>query len=113
MIQINGAMTCEYSDGSSEPPSSSTADIQEKFSLSLRTSSSHSLRLFFKDYSQQINNLDAILCNCSSTWADMPEVTPVYVAKSDEPLSAQILHNTSARGKKSQHRAIDLLEPTI
>lgn len=43
----------------------------------------------------------------------MPEVTPVYVAKSDEPLSAQILHNTSARGKKSQHRAIDLLEPTI
>lgn len=69
---------------------------------------------FFKDYSRRINNLDAILCNCLSTWADMPEVTLVY--KSDEPLSAQILHNTSARAvsaKKSQHRATDLLEPTI
>lgn len=51
-----------------------------------------------------------------STWADAPEVTLVSVAKSDEPLSAQILHNTSTRavsGKKSQHRAIDLSEPTI
>lgn len=51
-----------------------------------------------------------------STWADMLEVTLVSVAKSDEPLSAQILRNTSARavsGKKSQHRAIDLLKPTI
>lgn len=50
-----------------------------------------------------------------STWADAPEVTLVSVAKSDEPLSAQILHKTSTRavsGKKSQHRAIDLSEPT-
>lgn len=47
-----------------------------------------------------------------STWADVPEVALISGAKSDEPLSAQILHNTSARavsGKKSQHRAIDLL----
>lgn len=46
----------------------------------------------------------------------MLEVTLVSVAKSDEPLNAQILRNTSARavsGKKSQHRAIDLLKPTI
>lgn len=107
-------MASEYSDGSSEPLSSPTADIQEELSLSLKTSANYVLSHFF--FSQRISNLDAILCNCMSTWADMPEVTLVSVSKSDEPLSAQILHNTRAgavSGKKSQHRAIDLLEPTI
>lgn len=57
-----------------------------------------------------------ILCNCARTWADVPEVALVSTAESDEPLSAQILHNRGARavsGKKSQHHAFDLLEPTI
>lgn len=41
-----------------------------------------------------------------STWADMLEVTLVSVAKSDEPLSAQILRNTSARAVSGKKKPI-------